>query len=246
MWYVVGRGALSGREEQTALNENPWDREYRQKGIPSSFRDEPSGALVWGLEAWRHVREAVGAPATALDVGCGTARNSLYLASAGVLVQGLDGSREALARASERLALAPREVAERVRLQHGLIEDGLPAASGSVELALDLFVSKHLIDDAARAAYRAELRRVLSPGGLYLLSLAGRGDGYYSQCPSIGAGKVVDPKTGVGSVLYDLAGLQAELSDGFGLHMAWIKKKRGVMHGRELWRETLVTVWGLA
>lgn len=224
--------------------EDPWDREYLRKGIPSSFRDEPSGALLWGLEVWRHLREAP--PTRALDVGCGTARNSLYLATLGAQVSALDASQEALRLARARLELAPPEIASRVALHRGRIEDGLPASDGSIELVLDLFVSKHLVDDAARAAYRAELRRVLSPSGLFLLSLAGRDDGYYSQCPAIGKDKVVDPETGVGSVLYDVATLQAELADGFALHMAWLKRHRGVMHGRELPRETLITLWGLA
>lgn len=224
--------------------EDPWDLEYRRKGIPSSSRDTPSSALLWGLEVWPRLNEEP--PSAALDVGCGTARNSLHLAALGVQVTGFDASREALRLARERFEQAPSGLASRVTLRHGRIEDGLPASDGSIDLVLDLFVSKHLVDEAARAAYRAELRRVLSPSGVLLLSLAGRDDGYYSQCPAIGKDKVVDPETGVGSVLYDLAGLQAELSDGLALHMAWIKRHRGVMHGRELPRETLITLWGLA
>lgn len=224
--------------------EDPWDREYRRKGIPSSVRDTPSSALLWGLEVWPHLREEP--PSVALDVGCGTARNSLHLAALGVHVTGLDSSREALRLARERFEQAPSGLASRVSLRHGRIEEGLPAGDGSIELVLDLFVSRHLVEEAARAAYRAELRRVLAPSGLLLLSLAGRDDGYYSQCPAIGKDLVQDPETGVSSVLYDLSSLQAELSDCFALHMAWIKRHRGVMHGRELPRETLITLWGLA
>lgn len=224
--------------------EDPWDLEYRRKGIPSSSRDSASSALLWGLAMWTHLRED--APSTALDVGCGTARNSLHLAAVGVQVTALDSSQEALRLASARLQEVPRGLAGRVTLRHGRIEQGLPVPDGSIELVLDLFVSRHLVDEAARAAYRAELRRALSPSGLLLLSLAGRNDGYYSQCPAIGKDTVVDPETGIASVLYDLSGLQAELSDGLALHMAWIKRHRGVMHGRELPRETLITLWGLA
>src|SRR5947209_1502858 len=66
---------------------NRWDREYKRAGIPSSFRDDPSGVLVWTLDVWPHVA-ASARPTAALDVGCGTGRNSIHLGLQGARVVG--------------------------------------------------------------------------------------------------------------------------------------------------------------
>ena len=83
-----------------------WNREYGRRGIPSSYRDEPSGALLWALANWRRLTGR-DTPASALDVGCGTGRNTCYLAGLGARTVGVDFSSAALARARARAAGLP-------------------------------------------------------------------------------------------------------------------------------------------
>src|SRR5947209_966104 len=64
-----------------------WESEYDRKGIPSSFRGEPSGSLTDSLAILYGLGFAGG---TAVDIGCGAGRNSLYLASRGFEVYSVD------------------------------------------------------------------------------------------------------------------------------------------------------------
>lgn len=223
-----------------------WDGEYERAGVPSSFRDAPSAAVVWALENWARLGGS-GFPARGLDVGCGTARNSVFLARHGARMLGFDASPVAIERGRERV----REAGLPVELLVHDLQDGLPAGDGEIDLVLDTFVYKHQIQPAARERYRVELARVLAPGGRILISLAEPDDGYYGACPPSpepGAGPhaIVDPEVGAGSVLFTLAELEAELSDRFTLEMAWRKQKQGTMHGRDHLRRTIATLWRVA
>ena len=57
-----------------------WDAEYREGGIPSSHRDEPSGVVRWTLANLPFLGLKSG---RALDVGCGKGRNTREVARAG-------------------------------------------------------------------------------------------------------------------------------------------------------------------
>ena len=87
-------GALRrhGRLDRHRLS---WDEEYGRRGIPSSYRDEPSGAVVWAFS--RGLGGSRG-----LDVGCGTGRNTLYAAAQGLRMTGFDRSAAAIERARAR------------------------------------------------------------------------------------------------------------------------------------------------
>jgi SAM-dependent methyltransferase len=183
-------------------------------------------------------------PKRALDVGCGTARNAAFLATEGVEVLGFDSSPAAIAVAEGRLHDANLNVDLRV---HDLLT-GLPADDGEVDLVLDVFVYKHLVDPRARRRYRGELRRVLSDEGRVLISVAEPGDGYYGSCPpspnaSATPHAILDPVLGLSSVLFSLHDLVVETADALRLEMAWQKVQLGEMHGRTYQRRTLATLW---
>lgn len=217
---------------------NAWDLEYSRGGIPSSYRQEPSGALTWALANWRTLTGR-DRPVSALDVGCGTGRNACYLASLGIDVLAFDSSERAIELARERACPARF-------LVHDL-SDGIPALNAGFDLVADIFVYKHLVDAGLRAAYRNELARVLKPGGRLLVSLAEPEDGYYGACPEPQPGRrprvVVDPAAGIASVLFSLAELEAEFAGRFELEMAWRKRKPGPMHGTTFMRRTLASIW---
>lgn len=222
-----------------------WDAEYERRGIPSSFRDGPSSTVRWALDSRpRLAGEAL--PRRALDVGCGTGRNVAHLVRSGIATTGIDASARAIALAVERIRGC--EGAADVDLLVHDLRDGLPVADGSIDLVLDVFVYKHQVQPDARHGYREELRRVLAPGGRVMLSLAEPDDGFYGACPPCeepGAGPraVIDPVAGAASVLFTLAELEAEMGDGFALEMAWRKRSRGEMHGRQHDRRTLASIW---
>ena len=209
-----------------------WDEEYGRRGIPSSYRDEPSGAVVWAFS--RGLGGSRG-----LDVGCGTGRNTLYAASRGLRMIGFDRSPAAIERARARGGDAEFLVAD--------LADGLPAPDGTIDVLLDIFVYKHVVRPADRLAYREEMRRVLAPGGRVVLHLAEPTDGYYGACPPLreeGAGPraVLDPEVGAGSVLFTLDELRAEF-DGFALIDSRARRKEGDMHGAVYERHTLTTIF---
>lgn len=223
---------------------NEWNAEYARSGMPSSFRDDPSGVVVWTLENWPHLTGLDGLPKRGLDVGCGTARNTVYLARHGVRMSGFDTSDVAIDAGRRRV----RQAGVDVDLQVHDLSSGLPFAAGEMDLVLDVFVYKHQLWPEVRKRYRQELLRVLSTTGRVLISLAEPTDGYYATCPPSNEANasphaIVDPEVGVGSVLFSLEELTAEMADEFDLEMAWRKEKMGLMHGSHYIRHTLATIW---
>src|SRR5687767_5287085 len=112
-----------------------WDREYSRRGIPSSFRDEPSGVLTWTLTNWHHLT-GFSIPESAVDIGCGTGRNPLYMAKLGISVLAFDSSEVAIRAAHERSATASLKAPLKF-LQHDLTK-GIPANDGGFDLATDI------------------------------------------------------------------------------------------------------------
>ena len=70
-----------------SLEAQRWESEYQSRGIPSSFRTEPSGALVDFVNFAKEFGRASG---QAVDLGAGTGRNSLWLASQGYAVHSIE------------------------------------------------------------------------------------------------------------------------------------------------------------
>lgn len=135
-----------------------WDQQYtdgmsRQKwDLDWPGPDLVAATAVLGLGA-----------GSAIDLGCGGGAESLYLASRGLAVLGVDVSMAALAIARAR----GRKSAVRATFCQSSVFD-LPVQTSSVDFANDrgCLHSLHL-DDWAR--YACELARVLKPGALALI-----------------------------------------------------------------------------
>ena len=101
-------------------------------------------------------------PGRALDLGCGTGTNIVYLARHGWSAVGVDFAARAIAKARRRARDAGVSstfvVGDVTRL----------AVAGPFDLALDLGCL-HSIPPAGRAGYEASLARVVRSGGTYLL-----------------------------------------------------------------------------
>ena len=98
--------------------------------------------------------------ADVLEVGCGTGKNTVWVASRARSVTALDFSPGMLARARERVA------APHVRFVEHDVRQPWPAGDASVDIVVGNLVLEH-VDDLA-PVYR-EAARVLRPGGRLLL-----------------------------------------------------------------------------
>jgi len=103
----------------------------------------------------------------ALDLGCGTGTNAIYLARQGFEVTGIDISRRAIALAKRKVRSA--QLADRVRVERGDVTLLRRWATGqSIDFAYDIGCFHNLKTDA-RQRYVAALTAVLNPGAFYML-----------------------------------------------------------------------------
>ena len=231
-----------------------WDNEYGAAGIPSSWKHEPSTTVLWGLENLKYVEPSAipNSDSTVLESGCGTGRNAIAVAAQfGCHVRGFDYSKAAIDAANARLASSSRDVQDRVQFSRADVRDGFPFPNTEADLAMDIFVYFHLLRSSERAAWRAEIARVLKPGGALLLSLADATDGYYSSC-SVSTehqdekiAVVNDRVAGMGNIMHTAETLEQEMSDQFSMGALWRKASDGPMHGEVFRRVTLATLWTL-
>ena len=106
---------------------------------------------------------AVTPPGRALDLGCGYGRSAIYLTQHGWQVDAIDFVEVAVKEARRRARAAGVTVA----WHHHSVTD-LSFLEPPYELALDIGCGHNLGPDGWQAYY-AELRRLLRPGGLFLL-----------------------------------------------------------------------------
>ena len=96
-------------------------------------------------------------PRTAIDVGCGTGGDAVFLAELGIATTGLDVSDDALDRARERAAAGGVDVT----WVEGSALD-LPVADASIDLVTDRGCLHH-IDERDHARYASEAARSCGP-----------------------------------------------------------------------------------
>ena len=135
-----------------------WDGEYRA----GRYLGEPPVGFVWDILA--AVRDHGLERAPALYVGCGSGRNFLPLAEAGLALTGVDVSRAALDQLAERCPAA--------ELVHGDL-DAL-AAERRFGVVIGIQVLQHGSRAEADAHVREALGR-LSPGGLFCVRVNAAG-----------------------------------------------------------------------
>ena len=114
-------------------------------------------------------------PGRALDLGCGTGTNSLYLARHGWEVVGVDLAGRAVRKA--------RRKAQEARLSADFYTADvtqLDFLDSTFDLALDIGCF-HALDDQGWVRYRDQLRRLLSPGARYMLYAFGPRQGRFMQ-----------------------------------------------------------------
>jgi malonyl-CoA O-methyltransferase len=127
----------------------------------SEIYDEEANPLI-GLEE-PVVREALGdvAGLAVLDLGCGTGRHALWLASAGATVTAVDFSEGMMEKARAKPG------AERIRFLVHDLHQRLPFPDGAFDVVVSGLVLEHLHEFGP---FFAEARRVLWPGGRAVVS----------------------------------------------------------------------------
>jgi len=102
-------------------------------------------------------------PCRTLDIGCGTGNYSLYLASQGFEVTGLDVSESAIRTARAKAAQKGADITFAVADMRGDVSH----VAGGFEFALEWMIMHHILPDE-RQGYLKNLLALLSDGALYL------------------------------------------------------------------------------
>jgi ubiquinone/menaquinone biosynthesis C-methylase UbiE len=129
-----------------------WAAVYDDDGNPLIAMEEPRVAALLG-----DVREK-----QILDVGCGTGRHALRLASAGAVVQALDFSAAMLERARQKPG------SQKVTFRVHDLGDSLPFPNASFDRVLCALVLDHVKD---LEGLFAEMLRVCRPQGFVVISV---------------------------------------------------------------------------
>lgn len=218
-----------------------WREEYKRKGIPSSFRKDPTRVVIdfvsW-LKKENHPLNGVAA-----DIGCGQGRNSFYLASQGFQVKSIE-----LLEENVRLINTQAEISH-LPIQAFALDAGeqWPIKSGSLDIAIDVFCYKHIVDKKKQTKYRNELWRSLKPNGFYFISLASENDGFYGPLLKESTNPVekliVDPYSNIPSFLYSTDDLSREFADTFELVHIEEQCSRSPMYGKEYPRAVLNAIF---
>lgn len=214
-----------------------WEQEYRRKGIPSSFRKDPSTTVVefvaW-LKRKKYIRKGL-----AVDVGCGLGRNSFYLASQGWKVVGIDLLEENVN------AVNSEAVSNQLPVQAfgQSAVDCWPIEPNSLDIAIDVFCYKHIVCKELQEKYRKELYKSLKDDGFYFISLASDKDGFYGpllEHSSNRAQKLVrDPHSDISSFLYSIDDLRREFSNLFEILEISEQVSKSPMYGKEYSRSVI-------
>jgi demethylmenaquinone methyltransferase/2-methoxy-6-polyprenyl-1,4-benzoquinol methylase len=143
------------------------------EAVPPSY-DRINHLVTWGMDRrWRRLTAKVcleGNPKQVLDLGCGTGDLSVHLARLaprGVAITGLDYSQAMLELARRKAYRAG--VFERIKFINGDAA-GLPFPDGYFDCVGISFAFRNLTyKNQLRLPHMAEVRRVLRPGGRYVI-----------------------------------------------------------------------------
>ncbi len=214
-----------------------WSSEYSKEGIPSSFRDSPSEAVLSFLQFLRANEVRNG---KVLDIGSGKGRNSLFMARQGFEVDSIDFAPGAIKELEE--SAKEFNLTDSIHGHCASLADKWPFQNSQFDIAIDAFCYTHMITKPEKETYRRELQRVMKPNALYLLSVPGVDDGYYGMflgsSPNPADRVIVDPVNSISMILYDRPDIESEFTPGFDLVAYSHREHRNMMHGKEYERST--------
>ncbi len=138
---------------------NVWDREYKNPKLVTK-NDGPQADTLRFLKFLKKEEKYIVENRKVLDLGCGTGRNSNYLAEKGNNVIGIEISKTALGIAKSRA----QDLGLSVDYRLGDIGEEYNIDSDSIDIIIDV-TSSNSLNENGRAVYLSESNRVLKPGG---------------------------------------------------------------------------------
>jgi len=140
------------------MQENIWEKEYKNPKLVTGH-DKPQSFFLKFLKFLKKDQKIELKGLNILDLGCGTGRNSNYLAKKGAKVTGLEISGTALKIARDRANKAGLVVNY---VEHN-IGSNYPFEDGSFDLVIDI-TSSNSLNEEERNIYLSEVARVLRTG----------------------------------------------------------------------------------
>jgi SAM-dependent methyltransferase len=144
------------------MSDRDWGDNYRSDNLPWDT-DEPAPDLVATVGR-------LGLSGSAVELGCGTGANVVWLARNGFAVDAIDIAPTAIERARARVAAA----GVRADLRAGDVFDRALLPAGAYDLVLDRGVF-HVMDGDERPAFAARVAELLAPRGVWI-SFLGNAD----------------------------------------------------------------------
>lgn len=142
-----------------------WQQQYdKADQIPILTTTTPNAEII---SFWESYGSHFAADASAIDLGCGQGRHTLYLAEQGLTTYGVDYIASAVEVLRERVREHNLQALVHARVMS--LSEVWDFGDASFDLALDVYTSINIETLAAREAFRAELVRTLKPGGWFVI-----------------------------------------------------------------------------
>lgn len=144
---------------------NVWEKEYN-KNLLVNKNEKPQNFLIQFIKYLKKKEGFITSDLSVLDLGCGTGRNSNYLAEKGNDVFGVDIAKNAINIAEHRAR--KNKLSGSVSYIIQSIGDALPFDNNYFDLILDI-TSSNSLNEKERAVYIKEIYRTLKPGGFVIV-----------------------------------------------------------------------------
>jgi len=220
-------------------NKKFWNKEYTDNSEHNlAISTRPSGDLMQFLKWFdkydtKYLAElSLGQGSYVYDIGCGNGRNLAYLAQEfGMVGSGFDISAEAVESARQEAQSKNLDLLYEVKEMDGTIN--LP--DNSVDLVLDMMAS-HFLNSAGREKLRAEIARVLKPGGwlfykTFLLDGDRNAKKLLRESPAGEVGSYIHPNMGVAEHVSSSDEIISEYGQLFKIHKM-VKSHNHIKNGR--------------